>query len=96
VTNDSVRHLQSFKDIMIKYHGEIERLVYASEILCWSNPKDAGAQLLPVPNTAKCFGCPFLDKLDSDDPEIWDCSLVFIRRWVGNHVKQDDVVSRHA
>jgi hypothetical protein len=32
--SDSVRHLERFDDSMRRYHGDIERNVYAAEILC--------------------------------------------------------------
>jgi len=88
--SDSVRHQQTFTDTMARYHWDIERLVYSAEITCSENPLKEGVQLLPIPNTSKCCGCRFLDKLDNDDPTIWECSLIYIRRWVGDHVAQHD------
>ena len=34
---DSVRHLQSMKDTMDRYHAEIKRLVDSSRIVCSEN-----------------------------------------------------------
>jgi len=35
--SDSVRHLQSMKDTMLRYHGEIKRWVDAAETVCHEN-----------------------------------------------------------
>ena len=45
---DSVRHLQTFEDTMKRYHGEIERLVYAAETMCIRK---------------HCRECPFYNEL---------------------------------
>lgn len=77
--HDSARHLQRFEDTMAKYHGEIERLVYAAEIHC-RQPDESRKRI------GRCR-CPFVP---DSEPHI--CPLVKIREAIGDHVKQDDVV----
>lgn len=48
IKSESVRHLQPFHEMMKKYHGGIEFLVYAAEINCNVNRPDGG-----------CLGCKF-------------------------------------
>lgn len=37
---ESVRHLQSMKDTMLRYQGEIKRLVDAAETVCHENQEN--------------------------------------------------------
>jgi hypothetical protein len=73
----SVRHLQSFTDTMARYHGDIERLVYAAEILCQISYADRN-------EIGRCQ-YPFVP-----DGEPHRCPLNKIRDEIGDHVKQDD------
>jgi hypothetical protein len=67
---------------MAKYHGEIERLVYAAEIHCTikDRPNDWVRDF-------EC-DCPFNEKFIIGG---WNrCTLAVLRRTYGDHVKQDD------
>lgn len=77
---DSVRHLQKWGDMMIKYHGEIERLVYAAEIACEVSHKGSVCQASP--DTV----CPFKK---ASPCHIAICRLHSLRVLLGDHVKQD-------
>lgn len=82
--NDSARHLQRFEDTMAKYHGEIERLVYAAEIACHEN----GGDRFNCPLGRKCpFKIYVLHKEN-------DCMLNRVRDMMGDHVKQDDAEAK--
>ena len=70
------RESMAFQDKMRKYHAEIERMVYASEILCDSA---AGCRF------NKDTYCIFHD---SENP---GCKLSQLREAIGDHVKQDDI-----
>jgi hypothetical protein len=78
---NSVRHLQSFPDTMARYHGDIERLVYAAEILCPHGYADRN-------KIGRCQ-CPFVP-----DGAPHRCPLNKIRDAIGDHVKQDDAEVR--
>jgi hypothetical protein len=45
----SVRELETFKDLMLKYHGEIKRLVDAAKIVCNEHAS----------SMCDCKKCPF-------------------------------------
>jgi len=79
---DSVRHLQTFADTMARYHGDIEGLVYASEILCL-NPNRGSIC------NHKDRVCPWKSKMFANG-ELDVCRLRSIRVLIGDHVKQDD------
>lgn len=69
----------AFRDKMVKYHGEIERLVYAAEILCPEN----NIQCSPIAHPS----CPFaLRSLGRG----WVCSIYRIRGYIGDHIEQHD------
>lgn len=77
------RESMAFQDKMRKYHAEIERMVYAAEILC------------PTPNRGsichnKDHPCPFKTKMFINT-ELYVCKLRSLRVLIGDHVKQDDV-----
>jgi hypothetical protein len=77
---DSVRHLQSFTDTMARYHGDIERLVFAGEVAC----HEMGGDRFNCPAGRKCpFKIYILHKEN-------DCLLNVLRDKLGDHVKQDD------
>jgi len=80
--SDSVRHLQSFTDTMARYHGDIERLVYASEILCPSPDRGSICH-------HKEHLCPWKSKMFANG-ELDVCRLRSIRVLIGDHVTQDD------
>lgn len=68
------RDSMAFRDKMVKYHGEIERLVYAAEILCDSvNGCDF----------SKDRDCPFA-------VNEFQCNLETIRETYGDHIEQHD------
>ncbi len=72
---DSMR----FREKMVKYHGEIERLVYAAEILCPEN----SIQCSPIAHR-----CPFaLRSLGRG----WICGIHRIRGYIGDHIEQHDI-----
>jgi hypothetical protein len=68
--NDSVRHQMPQTDTMLKYFGEIERMVYAAEIYCKDETDEA-----------PCHGdipeCPFR--------KYKCCNLVMLRAVIGDH-----------
>jgi len=72
----------AFREKMKKYHGEIERLVYAAEILCHSDDLSSSAEF-------PCETCPF-------HPEELGCSLWRIRAAIGEPVKQQDIQTETA
>ena len=80
----SARHLQRWEDTMAKYHGEIERLVYAAEIHC--------------PTTNRGSICHHKERVCPFKALVWTgtdlhvCRLRGMRTLIGDHVKQDDVV----
>ena len=66
------RESMSFRDKMVTYHAEIERLVYAAEIACANHEVD-GVQ--------ECSGCAFrfcrlpqIRRLIGKHPDQHDCS----------------------
>ena len=66
----------SFRDKMVKYHAEIERLVYAAEVLCHQNV---------TRETVKkgiCISCDFAS--------VHGCILIEIRKLLGDHIEQHD------
>ena len=70
------RESMHFRDKMLKYHAEIERMVYAAEILCGKKEHK---------DVYKCKGtngCVFYRGY---------CTLICIRADTGDHVKQDDI-----
>jgi hypothetical protein len=74
------RESMAFKEKMEKYHAEIERMVYAAEILC-GHPEMTKQG---YPCKEQCKVCIFHNNLGR-------CSLVYHRGECGNHVKQDDI-----
>jgi len=68
--NESVRHQMPSTETMLKYFGEIERMVYAAEIYCKDETE-----------TAACHGdipdCPFRS--------FRACNLVMFRAVIGDH-----------
>jgi hypothetical protein len=81
---NSVRHLQTFTDTMGKYHGEIERLVYAAEVACPSSNRGAICH-------HKDRVCPF-KALMWTGTDLHVCRLRGIRVLMGETVKQGDVM----
>jgi len=73
----SVRSQQSFLDKMKRYHGDIERTIYAAEILCRETGGDGTDS-----------GCP--NKTCSFHGIVMGCRLKFLRPSVGTLIKQDD------
>ena len=69
------RDSMKFSDKMARYHGEIERVIYAAEILCPHKGKLGAIQ--------KCReNCTFRTN--------W-CTLYTMRKTVGDHVPQHDI-----
>jgi hypothetical protein len=69
------RESMAFQDKMRKYHAEIERMVYAAEVLCPHTANLGSIQKCQEP-------CLFRTS--------W-CTLYTIRKTLGDHVKQDDI-----
>ena len=69
------RESMHFRDKMLKYHAEIEHMVYAAEILCHTDQ-----------NGENCDGgCPF------EASNGVHCDLKFFRSVIGDHVEQHDI-----
>jgi hypothetical protein len=70
--NTSVRHNLPATETMLKYHGEIERMVYAAEIYCTEYQHKGGSYC-----NGKIPDCPFKSHRE--------CVLVLLRVVVGDH-----------
>jgi hypothetical protein len=70
-----------FFETMEKYHGEIERQLYAAEIACCH--RLAGRCTMRMPH-APGVGCSFIL------PDRY-CMLVVLRGAIGDHVEQHDM-----
>jgi hypothetical protein len=75
---DSVRHLQKFEEAMTRYLGDIDRTIYAAEMLCPQSPESRK-------RIGSCL-CPFVP---IGKPHI--CPLVKLREIIGDHVQQDPI-----
>jgi len=67
-----------FEDLMKRYHGEIARNTDAAWIACPVKEKEE----IGMPNNPEntcCNSCRFKQKIDE---ELFECSLVFIMRWI--------------
>ncbi|MDD4136731.1 MAG: hypothetical protein PHT99_02410, partial [Methanoregula sp.] len=69
------RDAMAFREKMVKYRGEIERLVYAAEILCH---KEQGLR--------ECMNCAFNIRISEPI-----CPVEQLRYIVGDHVIQRDI-----
>jgi hypothetical protein len=72
--NKSVRRLQPFMENMIRLHGEIERYLFAAEVVCKEDRNECkvGKE------------CPFWESRWHAH-----CNLRYIREFVGNHRFED-------
>jgi hypothetical protein len=67
-----------FEDLMKRYHGEIARNADAAWLTCPVKEKEE----IGMPNNPEntcCNSCRFKQKIDE---ELFECSLVFIMRWI--------------
>lgn len=69
-----------FAETMRKYHGEIERLVYAAEVLCPENSYQCSPLIHP--------SCPFaLQSMGKG----FVCGIYRMRGYIGDHIEQHDI-----
>jgi len=90
----SVRLAISFHETMKKYLGGIDNLIYAAEIACPVPNRDNVCFISELPDRTQCDGCPFQDFLDgviTKDDDIFECKLIYLRRWCGDHFEQHDI-----
>ena len=86
----------SFEDLMRRYHGEIERMVSAAEVHCPVHDRENCCVIGQSNEKSKCNGCPFQDFFKKDglekDPNLFECRLLFLRRWIGDHIPPGEPV----
>ena len=90
----SVRLTLSFQETMKKYLGGIDNLIYAAEMACPVPDRENVCFISQLPNPERCDGCPFQDFLDGEitkDDDIFECKLIYLRRWCGDHFEQHDI-----
>ena len=95
-TTQSVRHQMPFLETMEKYIGIVDNAVYAAEILCPIKDRENVVVIGAIEDLKQCTGCPwqyFFDDIPGieKDPNMFECKLLFIRRWLGERVPQHDI-----
>jgi len=91
---NSVRHALSFQETMKKYFGGIDSLIYAAEIACPVEDRDNVCFITQLPNLEQCDGCPFqyvFEDVLKEDNDLFECKLLYLRRWCGDHFEQHDI-----
>ena len=91
IAPDSAKKHQSFEENMKRLHAEIERFTYAAEIACPVTDRDDCCVIGQSNETSKCNACAFKDTFDDiAGSDVFECRLLFLRRWIGKHPEQHD------
>lgn len=92
---NSVRDHMPLWEKMLKFRGAIDNLLYSAEVNCPVKNRENVIIIGSIEDLAACKGCPwqyFFDDLGIEpDENLFECRLIYLRRWLGEYVKQDDI-----